>query len=604
MTILRLKYGPTFFSVLIFLFISNIAFGQSKYTLQYIFADKDTLYPSQQIGLNNNFQSKEEAEKYINQLPSILLNKGFAGASIDSVNYGLDSARIFLYLGIQYKWEYINTDSVENQALENIGWHENQFKNQEVHFSKLELLKENLLNYYENSGYPFAKISLNNVQIVNGEISGNLKVDKGILYHVDSIRVYGKLKISNQYLQHYLSIFNGSIYSQEKLDEVSKKLKELPFLQEEAPWTVTMLGSGSILNLYLIPKRSSQINVLIGFLPSNNPNKKSQLTADVHLDLNNALSSGENILLNWQQLQPQSPRLNLGYKHPFIFNSNFGIDGAFDLLKQDSTYLQLSGRLGLQYFIAQNKSVSIFYKIENSYLLSGGIDTAQIKFTKKLPSLIDVSSNNFGLNYHFVNTNYRFNPRKGTELDITGSAGIRNVQMNNDIIDLKDPLNPSFDFKSLYDSIQLKSYRFTINAIVAQYLPIGKNSVIKTGINFGLIQSPQLFQNELFRIGGYRLLRGFDEESIYANKYAVVTGEYRYLLGTNSYFFGFVDGAITSTKLNNSVYSNSFISGGLGLEFETKFGLLNLSYAVGKRNDVKFDIRNSSKIHFGYINYF
>jgi hypothetical protein len=38
--------------------------------------------------------------------------------------------------------------------------------------------------------------------------------------------------------------------------------------------------------------------------------------------------------------------------------------------------------------------------------------------------------------------------------------------------------------------------------------------------------------------------------------------------------------------------------------FETKFGLLNLSYAIGKRNDIKFNIREASKIHFGYINYF
>ncbi len=127
---------------------------------------------------------------------------------------------------------------------------------------------------------------------------------------------------------------------------------------------------------------------------------------------------------------------------------------------------------------------------------------------------------------------------------------------------------------------------------------------MKTAANLGVLQSPQTFQNELFRIGGYQLLRGFDEESIYANQYAVFTGEYRYLVGMNSYFFGFSDVGFTKTKYNAVSFSNSFISGGIGIELETKFGLLNLSYAIGKRNDVKFDIRNSSKIHFGYINYF
>jgi outer membrane protein assembly factor BamA len=165
-------------------------------------------------------------------------------------------------------------------------------------------------------------------------------------------------------------------------------------------------------------------------------------------------------------------------------------------------------------------------------------------------------------------------------------------------------LHPDFDFNSLYDSIKLKTYRFKIVASGAHFFPLGKMSTLKTAVITGLLESPQNFQNELFRIGGYKILRGFDEESIYANKYAVFTAEYRYLVGINSYFFGFSDAGLTQTKFSSTNYSNSFISGGIGLEFETKFGLLNLSYALGKRNDIKFDIRNSSRIHFGYINYF
>jgi hemolysin activation/secretion protein len=365
-----------------------------------------------------------------------------------------------------------------------------------------------------------------------------------------------------------------------------------------------MLGTGATLNLYLEPKRSSQVNVLIGFVPGNTITGKAQITADVHLDLKNSLGNGESILLNWQQLQPQSPRLNLGFSKPYIFNSNFGVDFSFSLLKRDSSYLQLNGILGLEYMISSNKTFKIFYENESDFLLAGGVDTNRIIYSKQLPPNIDVSSGNVGIGYHLVNTNYRLNPRKGNELDITASGGIKKTSKNNDIVNLKDPLNPNFDFNSLYDSIKLKTYRFKIVATAAHYFPLGKMSTFKTAANIGLLESPQNFQNELFRIGGYKILRGFDEESIYANQYAVFTGEYRYLVGTNSYFFGFSDLGFTKTKFNAVQYSNSFISGGIGLEFETKFGLLNLSYAVGKRNNVNFDIRNSSKIHFGYINYF
>jgi hypothetical protein len=308
--------------------------------------------------------------------------------------------------------------------------------------------------------------------------------------------------------------------------------------------------------------------------------------------------------VNWQQLQPQSPRLNLGFNQPYIFNSLFGIDFTFDLLKRDSSYLQLNGIIGIQYILSANQSGKIFYQNERSYLLSGGVDTNNILITKKLPPNIDIGSGNFGINYDFVNTNYRPNPRNGNELEITLTAGIKKITKNNDIINLKNPSDPTFNFNSLYDSVKLKSYRLRLITAAAHYTPLGKSSTLKTALNIGWYQSPQTFQNELFQIGGYKLLRGFDEESIYANQYAVFTAEYRYLIGVNSNFFGFTDVGFTRTKFNTIEYSHNFISAGLGLAFETKFGLLNLSYAIGKRNDIKFDIRNASKIHFGYINYF
>lgn len=601
-----IKYFCRIFFIIatsILLFVSN-TFAQKKYIVNYLLSGKDTSYNLQQLALKTSFDGKEFAIDYLNTLPATLVSKGFPGASIDSVIYDSTHATIHLYLGDQYKWVEINTDSVDKKLLESTGWNQKQFKNKTIDFVRWHQQEEKILNYYENNGYPFAEVSLNNIELANNKIKATLDVNKGPLYHIDSIRVYGKARIKNLFLQHYIDISSGSIYSNQKLQKVSNRLKQLPYLQEVQPWDVSMLGSGSVLNLYLQPKRSSEINVLVGFLPANTTTGKTQLTGDVHLNLKNSLGQGENILVNWQQLQPQSPRLNLGFNQPYIFNSLFGIDFNFDLLKRDSSYLQLNGIIGIQYSLSANQSGKIFYQNERSYLLSGGIDTNNILITKRLPPNIDVGSGNFGINYNFVNTNYRLNPRTGNELEITATAGIKKVAKNNNIINLKDPSDPAFDYNSLYDSVKLKSYRLRLVAAAAHYMPLGKRSTLKTAANIGWYQSPQTFQNELFQIGGYRLLRGFDEESIYANQYAVFTGEYRYLVGVNSNFFGFTDIGFTQTKFNNIDYSNNFISAGLGLSFETKFGLLNLSYAIGKRNDIKFDIRNASKIHFGYINYF
>ena len=78
-------------------------------------------------------------------------------------------------------------------------------------------------------------------------------------------------------MERYLGIPEGSIYQKDKLQSISKRILELPYIQEEHPWNVTMMGAGSILDLYLKPKRSSQIDVLVGFLPNNDQLSSNKL---------------------------------------------------------------------------------------------------------------------------------------------------------------------------------------------------------------------------------------------------------------------------------------------------------------------------------------
>ena len=112
-----------------------------------------------------------------------------------------------------------------------------------------------------------------------------------------------------------------------------------------------------------------------------------------------------------------------------------------------------------------------------------------------------------------------------------------------------------------------------------------------------------IFRNELFQLGGYRLLRGFDEESQYLSQFAIATAEYRYLVGQNSFFYVLADGGWGRNNALNAGQSYTYFGTGLGLAFETKAGIFNLAWAVGKRNDAAFNLRQS-KIHFGFVNYF
>ncbi len=564
-------------------------------------SDKDSLLPLQDLTWQSSFDNDVAMLAYIKKIPSQLALRGYPLASVDSIANEGRLTTVFLYVGDRYELISLNTDSIEKDALREIGFTDKSYSKKALDFNQLQNLQQKLLTHYENTGYPFASVYLDSISILDNRLSATLKSDKSVLYHVDSIRVYGKVNLKKKFLQHYLEIPMHSVYSKRTLALVDKRISELTYVTQVRPSDVTMLGNGSVLNLYLASKPTSQINFLVGFLPGSGDDNKLQLTGDVNLDLKNLLGGGESILLKWQQLQKKSPRLNLGFNQPYIFNSPFGLDFLFDLFKKDSSFLQLNAQIGVQYALSALKSGTFFLQFQNTSLLNGGIDTNVIKSSKRLPDNIDVKAVNAGITYQFINTNYRLNPRQGNELTVTGSVGIKNIKQNNEITGIKDP---AFNYTSLYDSLKGRSYQLRLKMYGAHYFPFGKYATLKTAVSGGALFSPDIFRNELYQIGGYKLLRGFDEESIYATRYLVGSLEYRLLVNTNSYVFFFVDAGLAKNKYQFVNVKNNFISSGLGLLFETKLGLLNISFAVGRRDDVKFNLSQATKLHFGYINYF
>jgi hypothetical protein len=67
------------------------------------------------------------------------------------------------------------------------------------------------------------------------------------------------------------------------------------------------------------------------------------------------------------------------------------------------------------------------------------VDTAAIKASKKLPDQLDVSISNLGVDYEWNKTNYRYNPRKGSEMHVVASAGLKKIRENNTILKISDP---------------------------------------------------------------------------------------------------------------------------------------------------------------------
>jgi len=551
------------------------------------------------LQLQTTFTSKTKCIEYVHKLSQLLMTKGYISASVDSVWEDSSSVSILLFIGKKYKWDSLHVDEKNWLLLNNLGYSKTSFNNKPFDQQKVNVVYNQLLDYFSNSGYPFAKIFLDSVQMNDNSISATLKIERGELYHVDTINIYGNVKLTKNFVTHYLGIDEKSVYQQSKIDKINGRFAELMFVQQSQPYSLRMLNTGAELNFYLQSKASNQINALIGFLPANQQNGgKLLVTGEAQLNLHNPFGNGETLAVDWQQLQPKSPRLDLLFERPYLFHSSLGFKTNFELYKRDSFFLNIHFQAGVFYNISTKQSVSVFVQLNKSNVLS--VDTTLVILTRQLPDVIDYTETSLVFAYSFNNTNYRFNPRKGNELTFTTSFGKKYIHENNSILAIKDT---SFNYKTLYDTVQQNGYTFRSTLSAAHYFPLGKQATFKTAFNGGWFQSPNYFQNELFQIGGFRLLRGFDEESIYTNLYAVGTFEYRYLIGQNSWYFVFTDAGYAAYQSSTTNFHHTYLGIGTGLAFETKTGIFNISYAVGKRNDLNFDLRQS-KIHIGFVSLF
>ena len=178
------------------------------------FVSKDSSFNPAILQLQTVFKDQPSCISYINTLPDVLAKKGYLTASVDTIwHESSGSTHIALFVGKQYQWLQLIPESINPKALNESGFMDKQFTAKPFNIAQVEQLQNRLLNYYENNGYPFAKVFMDSVQIQNDKVKALLKVSTGPQYHIDSIRVMGKAKLSKKFLQHYLELPNGSIFN-------------------------------------------------------------------------------------------------------------------------------------------------------------------------------------------------------------------------------------------------------------------------------------------------------------------------------------------------------------------------------------------------------
>lgn len=519
---------------------------------------------------------------------SELRYNGYLEASVDSVNVKLDTAWVSLHLGKRYLWGEIKFMgwSPRDEAVTSFRI-KNMTKKEFFDYSHLLKKQDKLLTHLENCGYPFACIMPHDIDLQGNRVNGSWSGVLNPFFVWDSVVVKGTLVVNRRFLQRYLGVIVGDPYSEEQLQNLSGRVNRLGFVREIKPAEVEFRRGKARLYTYLDKQSANQFSGVLGLLSNRERGRRLEFSGDLKLNLVNSFLHGESFSLHWQKMKSQSQRLISHLEFPYLLNSNLGLDVGVRLLKQDSSYVNMHADLGVQFLAHGGSYVKLYVKIKSSSL----IETAMFESTSVLPDYAASRSILYGVGLKFSNLDYRFNPRRGWSIETHIASGKHRISKSSQI--------PSEIYKGVEFSSLIIDGAWELNC----YLPLGTHWVFKFKNQGAFVHNETLFENDLYRLGGFSSLRGFDEESIYASAFGIFSGEMRFLPEQNSAFFVFWDGCAYIKNVTDKKERGTPWGVGLGMNFQTGAGIFSLSYALGKNNDEPIEFR-AAKIHFGVMSRF
>lgn len=526
--------------------------------------------------------NKDSLQSYFQSVKSNFSKQGYLAASVDSFTIDTSICNAYIYIGPKMIVQFQNDSTMSSEVSNQFQWVEEQ---------------NDYINEQANSGFPLEKIYITDQEIINDTLRIHWINSKGDLITWDSIKQKNDNVLSQSFLHNYLFIKKGKPFELEKVSKIENRLKNLNYIKLQSPPTLEIQDQKADIILDIQPVNASVFDFLIGVLPNfENEERQFTISGELNAHLRNKLKQGEEIKFHFRQLRPETQKIELLFRYPYIANLPIGMMTSFQLYKFENKTIDLNARIGATYLVENNFQSSFYTEYSSSRIIE--IDTQAIIENKKLPDNLDVTSTQLGVLFEQQQLDYVFNPRKGFTWQMDVSFGSRNIIPNALIQGIS---TDSIDFQNAYDTLNLNSLQANIEGNFAYFFPIRKRSTFKLETHLGYKwTNGTLFLNEYYRMGGAGDIRGFDEESIQGKFYSYLTAEFRYLLSQNSYFSVFADyGWLRNDYLTERNW-NQTIGGGIGLSFQTNAGIFEIDVALGRQLNNPVDFRNT-KTHFGFV---
>ena len=556
--ILNKKFIPYIYILFLSCF-SHLTFGQKN---ELILVAKDTIQNRivSEIYHTKKHLQKKDALDEIDRILQQVKKRGFFTARIDSISKTNKELIAYLDLGKKINEIIIVTKKGNTNGIIDSGIDSIKIKTRE--FSDLT---NQLLEQIDRKGNSFSEITYVNPLLKNDTLFLEMKISNSSSRKIDKVITRGYEDFPKKFITKYFLIDKNTVFSKQKLNQVSALSNKLDFIKEKKAPEVLFKKDSTHLYLFLDKIGTSSFDGLVNFSSKEN-GKGLLLNGNLDLKLNNTFNTGEKIEIIWNKVSDEKTDFKINSYVPYILNSKFSTTLEFYLYRQDSTFINTNFELKTDYSINQKSHASILYSSEKSNYL------------------LDISNNDLAsYSNYFIGLGYELKKSSTSNLYKYKNGLNLNLTIGKRKTDRESINQLKFHF-SAFANVQINN---------RGYLNIKNES--------GLLTSKNYLLNELFRIGGANSIRGYNEQSIFTNGYSYSNIEFRYSLDTSSYLYSITD--LGGYKENTTNKIKKLLGIGGGYQFRINNNLVNLGYVISTNSSTNAKL-NSSRLVVRWTSFF
>jgi outer membrane protein assembly factor BamA len=436
-----------------------------------------------------------------------------------------------------------------------------------------------LLSLYEQSGYPFARISLDELSFrEEGDSLGaiiRLVVNEGILGRISHFRVEGNTTTKTNLVVREARISEGEIYRGTQSERVKQRLEKLQlFSSVSSPELYIQDDSTVGMTVKVTEGNPNRLDGVVGYVPAAGT-MDGYVTGLVDVQFRNIFGTGRKLAARWFRETQSSQEINLQYREPWVASLPVNAELGFTQRKQDSTYIRTSFRFAGDLMATDEFDLGVVFSSEQVTPTEG--------FGRQMVS--ESRSIDIGVVVSYDSRNDPVTPTSGFNYRTEYATGYKQVS---------SALPGGQSGRSAAQRL-LFDFEFVASPLARQ--------VIVVDLSARDYRNGAIELSDLFRLGGANTLRGYREGQFLGSRIAWTNLEYRVLAGQRSFFFAFFDAGYVMTPdrpeaglIGEEITRFGY---GAGLRVETPLGLIGISLAFGKG-----DTFGTSKLHLRLANEF